>query len=119
MGSARRVGEGVVVRYSALQWERRRRMAQRTNRVAWGLAVMLAIAMLAEIGLLFTHGLTLGNLTVEVHLRPVVRPAFGPGGSEEGPFGGEGRWGITRSYNCRLFVVEVCRNYYQEYPPQP
>jgi hypothetical protein len=93
-------------------------MAQRTNQVAWGLAAILAVAVLAGLGLLFTRGLTLGNVTVEVHLHlPVVR-AFRPCGLEVGPFGGEGRWGIHRSYNLRLFVVEVSRTYYQQDPPQ-
>jgi hypothetical protein len=94
-------------------------MAKRTNRLAWGLVGVLAAVLLGGIGLLFTHGVSLGNVTVEAHVRlPVVRP-FGPGGSEEGPFGGEGCWTIPRTYNFRLFEVEVSRTYYQQYPPKP
>jgi hypothetical protein len=36
-------------------------MAKRTNRVAWGLAVILAVVVLGGIGGMLTHGIQLGS----------------------------------------------------------
>ena len=93
-------------------------MAKRPNQMAWGLAAVLAAVLLGGLGLLLTRGISYGNVTVKADVQSPIR-FFGPGGSEEGPFGGPGCWAIPRSYNFRFFEVVITRTYYQELPPKP
>jgi hypothetical protein len=50
-------------------------MAKRTNRVAWGLAAVLALAVLGGIGQMLDHGIQIG--THEVRLLPTDHWHFG------------------------------------------
>jgi len=88
---------------------------QKSNRVTWWLAAILAVVVLGGVGAMITHGVRIGNVEVCVR-RPGVRP-FGPAGMEDAPHGGDGLWAVSRSHDLGLFVVEVTRYYYQEDPP--
>ena len=83
-------------------------MSKRTKWVAWGLAAILASVLLTGTGVLFAHGMTLGN--VEVQVRPTDRWTTGttslisclPGAFSS----------MTKTTNLGCFAVKIRRTCY-------
>jgi hypothetical protein len=81
-------------------------MVKRTNRMAWGLVVVLAVVLLVGVGLPFALGY------IEVQVFP---PSPLP--SEMMHSGGEGVWRVAQPYDLGICVVWITRTYHQREPP--
>jgi hypothetical protein len=88
-------------------------MAKRTNRVAWGLAAVLALLLMIGVGTLLYSGISSG-----VSVR-VAAPGSLPVATHFALYRDQGFCEVIRVYDLRFCLVLVSRRYFQpELPPE-
>lgn len=89
-------------------------MAKRTNRVAWGVAAVLALLLMIGVGTLLYYGMSFPG--VSVRLAP---PGSLPIRFTLAFYRERGLWEVSRPYDLRFCLVIVSRRYFQpELPPE-